>query len=221
MKAILYVRVSTTKESQETSLMRQKQELERLASKYNINIEQLIEEKASGYEVEREGIFSMLEVFKGGRADTLLIQDDTRLGRGNAKIALLHQLHKLNVTIYTVQDQGTLTVSETDSMVLDIVSIVEEYQRQLHNIKIKRGMQSAVKNGYKPERNLGDSRAGGRKKKAVPIDEIVRLRKNGLTFHELAATLRGFGYDISKATAHRRYRDFVRAQEEVSDKPVT
>ena len=39
-------------------------------------------------------------------------------------------------------------------MVLKIVAMVEEYQRKLHNIKIKRGMKRAVENGYKPEKNL-------------------------------------------------------------------
>jgi len=48
-----------------------------------------------------------------------------------------------------------------------------------------------------------------RERKEVPIEEIDRLRKNGLTFSEIAATLRGFGYDVSKATVHRRYQQFL------------
>ena len=48
------------------------------------------------------------------------------------------------------------SLSETDSMVLQIVSMVEEYQRKLHNIKIKRGMKRAIENGYKPEKNLNN-----------------------------------------------------------------
>lgn len=46
----------------------------------------------------------------------------------------------------------------------------------------------------------------------MPIDEIVRLRKNNLTFAEIAATLRGFGYDVSKATVHRRYQEYVKQE---------
>jgi hypothetical protein len=37
------------------------------------------------------------------------------------------------------------------------------------------------------------------------------LRHNGLTFAEIAATLSGFGYPVSKATVHRRYREYVDA----------
>ncbi|RNA70613.1 YneB family resolvase-like protein [Alteribacter keqinensis] len=210
MEAVIYVRVSTKKESQESSLERQVRELEKLASDHDFRVIKTIEEQASGFDVDREGIFELLDTFKEKQAGVLLVQDDTRLGRGNAKMALLHQLHKLEVTVYTVQDQGTLRLSETDTMVLDIVSIVEEYQRKLHNLKIKRGMKAAVEKGYRPEKNLQSTGAGGRRRKDVPIEEIVRLRNSGLTFHDLAATLRGFGYDISKATANRRYREYIK-----------
>ena len=95
-------------------------------------------------------------------------------------------------------------------MVLNILSIVEEYQRKIHNLKIKRGMKRAIEQGYRPERNLkhiGEN--AGRERIDLPVEEIVRLRHNGLTFAEIAATLRGFGYDVSKATVHRRYREYV------------
>ncbi|KYC87298.1 hypothetical protein B4096_3210 [Heyndrickxia coagulans] len=95
-------------------------------------------------------------------------------------------------------------------MVLKIVSMVEEYQRKLHNLKIKRGMERAVKNGYRPEKNLkGKRNPDGRERKEVPVEEIIRLRDNGLTFQEIAATMRGFGYQVSKATVHRRYREYM------------
>ncbi|PYZ98109.1 resolvase [Alteribacter lacisalsi] len=220
-KAIIYTRVSTKKEEQETSLARQRSELERLAEEYSLTVVKIIEEQKSGYDIDRDGIFDMLAVFQEKEADTLLIQDDTRLGRGNAKMALIHQLHKLGISVCTVQDQGKLVLSETDSMVLDIVSIVEEHQRKLHNLKIRRGMKQAVDNGYKPQHNLANGSRGGRKKKDVPVEEIVRLRNNGLTFHELAATLRGLGFDLSKATAHRRYREYMKNGEENASIPTT
>lgn len=210
MKGIIYARVSTTKDTQQTSLQRQKEELMQAARQLKIEIVDVIEEEASGYEIDRPGILTILEMFKEKKADTLLIQDDTRLGRGNTKMALIYELRKMGVKIYTVANNGELELSETDSLVLDIVAIVEEYQRKLHNVKIKRGMKRAVSQGYRPEKNLQFSKNnGGRSKKEVPIEEIVRLRNNGLTFHEIAATLRGLGYSVSKATVHRRYCEYV------------
>ncbi len=208
MNAVIYTRVSTEKSTQETSLVRQQEELLQLANKYNLNVIHVISEQASGYEVDREGIFELLDIIKMEKVDVVLIQDETRLGRGNAKIALMRCLQKEGVKVYTHTHVGELQLSDSDSMLLEIIGIVEEYQRKIHNMKIQRGMQRAVKNGFRPEKNLKNRGGQGRDKKEVPITEIVRLRKNELTFAEIAATLRGFGYDVSKATVHRRFVEY-------------
>lgn len=215
MKAIIYCRVSTNKETQETSLKRQEEELTQLASRYQFEIEAIIKEQASGYDYERDGILDLLERIKDDQVQAVLIQDETRLGRGNAKVAILHCILKEGIKLYSISHNGELQLSESDSMVLKIVSMVEEYQRKLHNVKIKRGMMRAIKQGYKPEKNLKNlGEHSGREKIEVPIEEIYKLRKNGLTFAEIAATLRGFGYSISKATVHRRYQEYIDTIEE-------
>ncbi|MDQ0299226.1 DNA invertase Pin-like site-specific DNA recombinase [Salibacterium salarium] len=211
---IIYCRVSTNKQTQQTSLKRQENELIQLAERNQWNIKERIVEEGSGYSLEREGLIEVLELFNSGEADVLCIQDETRLGRGNAKIAILHQLFNMNIPIYTVRDEGVLALSENDSMLMDILSMVEEQQRKLHNLKIKRGMNNAIANGYQPEYNFADRHSGGRKKKEAPIEEIVRLRKRELPFYDIATTLRGLGYDISKATVHRRYKAYIDEQTE-------
>ncbi|MCT2536400.1 recombinase family protein [Aquibacillus koreensis] len=210
MKAIIYCRVSTEKEQQNSSLKRQRTELLALAQEADMEVIRIIEEKQSGYAIERDGIFDMLELLSSKQADCLLIQDETRLGRGNTKIALFHQLLKLNIPIYTLSHQGELQLSESDSMVLQIVGVVEEYQRRLHNAKIKRGMKKAIAEGFDPSKNLANiDKSSGRERIEFPIKEVIRLRNNNLTFAEIATTLRGLGYNVSKATVHRRYREYV------------
>ncbi|CDQ39918.1 YneB family resolvase-like protein [Virgibacillus salexigens] len=209
MRAIIYCRVSTDKKEQETSLARQKDELLELAASHQFTVVTCIQKQESGYKVDREGIFEILELISDGKADCLLIQDETRLGRGNTKIALFHHLHKLEIPIYTSYHEGKLELSEADSMVLQIVGIVEEYQRKIHNAKIKRGMNKAIQDGYDPTKNLANqNKAPGRERKTFPIEEVVRLRQNNLTFKEIATTLNGLGYSVSKATVHRRYQEF-------------
>jgi|SRR5690625_822240 len=209
MNAIIYCRVSTTKNEQETSLNRQLDELTQLAQKNHMSIVDCITEKASGYHMDRDGIFKMFDYFAHEEANCLLIQDETRLGRGHTKIALFHQLQKLNVTIYTAIHNGELELSESDAMVLQIVSIVEEYQRKLHNIKIKRGMKRAVQQGYDPSKNLSNRHlAPGRKRVEFPIEEVVRLRRENFTFEEITKRLNKQGYSVSKATIHRRYKEY-------------
>lgn len=210
MKCIIYCRVSTDKEAQESSLERQRDELVAAAKNWNFEIDSIIFDQASGYDLDRPGVFKMLERIKQDNIDAVLIQDETRLGRGNAKIALLHCLLKEGIKIYNYSQNGELQLSEADSMVLQIVSMVEEYQRKLQNLKIQRGMKRAIEKGYRPEKNLKNrGNKEGRSRKDIPVEEIVRLRENHLTFREIAATLRGFGYDVSKATVHRRYQEYI------------
>ncbi|MER1999940.1 MAG: recombinase family protein, partial [Lysinibacillus sp.] len=135
-------------------------------------------------------------------------------GRGNARIAIFHIMQKQEVTIYSNNDVGPLTFNDMDTMVLEILAIVEEYQRKMHNAKIKRGMRRAVQNGFRPELNLKDRKGNldGRERKEVPIEQIVQLRQKKMTFKEIADFLNAAGFDVSKATVHRRYQEYEQAK---------
>jgi DNA invertase Pin-like site-specific DNA recombinase len=214
MKAVIYCRVSTKKDTQETSLERQEEELVKLAQEHQYEVVAIIKDQASGFELDRPGVLELLDLIKDESIAAVLIQDETRIGRGNAKIALIHCLLKEEVKIISQTHSGELHLSESDSMVINIVSMVEEYQRKLHNLKIRRGMKRAVENGFQPHKNLKNKgNVDGRERIEVPVEEIVRLRKNELTFAEIAATLRGFGYDVSKATVHRRFKEYMASLE--------
>ena len=211
-KAVLYARVSTEKSTQQTSIQRQKEELTKFANSKGFTDLTYFEDKSSGYEVEREGLLAMLDYMKAHDVKALFVQDETRLGRGNARIAIFHIMQKQEVTIYSNNEVGPLTFNDMDTMVLEILAIVEEYQRKMHNAKIKRGMRRAVQNGFRPELNLKE-RSGnleGRERKEVPIEQIVQLRHKGLTFKEIATFLNSAGFEVSKATVHRRYQEYER-----------
>lgn len=214
--AVAYCRVSTEKETQETSLERQREELIAYAKSKGYSQVRVFQDKASGFSVERDGLLTMLDTIKEEEIEAVFVQDETRLGRGNARIAVLHLLQKSNTIVYSNNDAGPMQLNEMDMMVLQILAIVEEYQRKMHNAKIKRGMRRAVEKGYRPELNLTNrGNYEGRDRIEVPIEEIVRLReKNGLTFKEIALTLSNLGFSVSKATVHRRYQEFKEQQTE-------
>lgn len=207
-QAVLYCRVSTEKKTQATSLARQEEELRAYAQSLKYDVKKVFSEQHSGYEVEREQLLNMLDYMKEHDIHALFVQDETRIGRGNARVAVLHLLQKLQVTVYSSNDHGPLTLNEMDTMLLEILAIVEEYQRKLHNAKIRRGMRRAVSNGYKPEENLKNrGNIEGRERKELPVEEIINLREKGMTFQEIANTLTALGYEVSKATVHRRYME--------------
>ena len=47
----------------------------------------------------------------------------------------------------------------------------------------------------------------------MPLQEVVRLRNAGLTYEEISMTLKGLGFNISKATVHRRYMEYEKHTE--------
>ncbi|MBB4823842.1 DNA invertase Pin-like site-specific DNA recombinase [Sporosarcina luteola] len=214
LRCVLYTRVSTEKSEQEISLVRQEEELTSLASSMGYEMVRTFSDKHSGYDIDREGLLSLFEFVKQEAIEAILVQDETRLGRGNARVAILHLLAKTNTTVITNHDSGPLQLNEMDTMLLEILSIVEEYQRKIHNAKIKRGMKRAVNRGYRPEKNLKNKgNSEGRERLDVPTDEIISLRKKGLTFEEITGVLKGLGHSISKATVHRRYKEYEEQQE--------
>lgn len=209
MTAVLYCRVSTEKETQASSLERQQEELEQYAIKEGYRVEASFQDKHSGFDVDREGLLEMMDFIKAHNIEALFIQDETRLGRGNARMAVLHLLQKANIEIFSLNDAGPVRLNEMDTMLLEILAIVEEYQRKLHNAKIRRGMRRAVENGYKPQDNLKDrGNVEGRERIDVSVEQIVSLRQKGLTFKEIATTLNGLGFQVSKATVHRRFMEY-------------
>ncbi|MER2126961.1 recombinase family protein [Solibacillus sp.] len=214
-KAVLYCRVSTEKDTQETSLVRQEEELKRYAKSLGYAELSVYKDQHSGYEVDRDGLLDMLDFMKEENIKAIFVQDETRLGRGNARMAVLHLIQKYEATVYTLNDAGPMALNEMDTMLLEILAIVEEYQRRMHNAKIRRGMRRAVENGYMPQNNLKNrGNIEGRERKDVPVEEIVQLRQKGLTFAEIAMTLKGLGIPISKATVHRRYIEYMERLEE-------
>lgn len=218
MKAIIYTRVSTKKDTQESSLARQQEELIIWAKELQMNVIQVIQEQHSGYDLNREGLYQMLEIMKKEKVDAILVQDDTRLGRGEAKLAVIHQLHRSGCRIYCKLHGGELAIDAGESTVLHIISKVEELQRKMMNQKISWGMKRAIKEkGFNPAKNLKNQGLGGREKKEVPIEQIVALKQKRLTYEEISATLKGFGYDVSRATVHRRYKEWLNEQEEIQN----
>ncbi|WP_102692574.1 YneB family resolvase-like protein [Rummeliibacillus pycnus] len=209
-KAVLYCRVSTEKETQDTSIERQEIELREFAQSKGYEIAKVFTDRHSGYDIDREGLLDLLEFIKDYHISTLFVQDETRLGRGNGRMAVLHLLQKMNVDIFTLSDSGNIQLNDMDTMLLEILALVEEYQRKLHNAKIRRGMKRAVQNGYRPENNLKvRGNPEGRERIEIPIEQIISLREKGMTFEEITATLKGLGFQLSKATVHRRYKEYV------------
>lgn len=78
-KVVIYARVSSTGERQDTA--RQVADLQRYAAASGLEVVKVFEEKASGAKVDRPVLQECVEFLKGGGAQQLLVSELSRLGR--------------------------------------------------------------------------------------------------------------------------------------------
>jgi DNA invertase Pin-like site-specific DNA recombinase len=120
MKVVIYCRVSTEKEAQDSSIERQRMELSKVAYQKGFDVVDIVSEKESGYDVDREGMLTVLDYVTCDTVDAVLVTDDTRIGRVNAKIAILHTFKKHGVRLMTLDSDGEYQIADAEAMVLEM-----------------------------------------------------------------------------------------------------
>ena len=92
------------------------------AKRNNYEVAKVFTDQHSGYDVEREGLLDLLDYIKENDIKAVFVQDETRIGRGNGRMAVLHLLQKTNTSVFTLQDKGAINLNEMDSMLLGNIS---------------------------------------------------------------------------------------------------
>ncbi|QKG84437.1 recombinase family protein [Kroppenstedtia pulmonis] len=205
MKGIIYVRNDHDQPEQNAAL----EKLQEFAEGMAYQIENIIVESYNVTELERPGLFRLFDMVQSQNIQAVFTRSGSCLGQGETKLATVHQLHRLGCMIYTLESQGEILVEADESAVLYMMEKVDRLQRNWRARKISKGIQKAIKEkGFNPAHNLKNRGMGGRSKKKVPVEDIIALKEKNLTFEEIAATLQGWGYEVSRATVHRRYREW-------------
>lgn len=184
------------------------EKLQEFAKGMAYQIEDIIVESHNVTEWNRPGLFRLFDMVQSQNIQAVFIQSGSCLGQGETKLATVHQLHRLGCMIYTLESQGEIVVEADESAVLYMMEKVDQLQRNWRARKISQGIQKAIREGFNPAHNLKNRGMGGRSKKKVPVEDIIALKEKNLTFEEIAATLQGWGYEVSRATVHRRYREW-------------
>ncbi|GGA34962.1 hypothetical protein GCM10007416_04870 [Kroppenstedtia guangzhouensis] len=74
MKGILYARVSTRRTEQESSLDRQVEALTLWADELGVEVVETITELHSGFDLDRDGLYRLLDTIRGKRVRAVLIK---------------------------------------------------------------------------------------------------------------------------------------------------
>lgn len=169
MKVVIYSRVSSESERQDTS--RQTQELKEYSKRMGYELVGVFEEKVSGFKKnEQRPIFSeMLEKIKEGSIDKILVWELSRIGRSVLQsLQNIQLLTDLKVGIY-IKNFNLETLNEDKSpnqLAMFMVQILFSVANMESQLTLSR-----LQSGYKNHVRLKGSKSVGRKLNSVQTEQ--------------------------------------------------
>ena len=172
-RTIGYLRVSTLDQDVEKN----KADILKLANEKRLGDVDWVEEKVSGVKDWRKRKFG--EVFNTLRkGDAVIVSELSRLGRSTLQILeIMKQAKEKEIAVHAVKGGWSLNGTMESKIVLTMLAMVSEIERDLISERTKEGLRARVAAGVK----LGRPKGPGKSKLDKYKDEIVALLKNGST----------------------------------------
>ena len=195
-KAVIYARVSSVSDRQDTS--RQIEDLRKYANLRDIEVVATFEEHISGAKKNevRQVLTECLEYCTTNSVHYLLLSELSRLGRSTLQVLRsLEVLHEAKVSVY-IQNLGLYTL-QPDGKVNPIVSILITILAEMSNIersnivyRLNSGRSNYIAKGGKLGRKTGSIKT--EEKKREEYKEVIQLLKKGYSVRNVAK-LQGIG----------------------------
>lgn len=181
----IYVRVSTDDQTVENQFPA----LEALAATRKLQVTRRFEDVISGTKFKRPGFDALMAAARRGEFQYILVWAVDRLGRSMPKIIeTVVEFDRLGISLVSYSEGWLDTSGPTRSLLLSIFAWVAEQERTRLIDRTNAGLDRARAAG----------KTLGRPKVALDLDEVLRLRKKGLSISMVARTLR-----VGVGTVHR------------------
>ena len=179
-RAALYARVSTDTQNAGIQL----DELREYAARRGWAVKEFVDVGISGSKESRPQLNQLMGAVNRQEFDAVLVWKLDRLGRSLRHLVnTLAELESLGVAFISLRDSLDLT-TPSGQLQFAIIGAMAQFERSLIQERVKAGMQRAKRNG----------RPIGRKPSAVNRAAVLRLRSEGKSLSQVAAT-----YGISRA----------------------
>lgn len=199
-KAVIYARVSSTGDRQDTE--RQVEDLTRYAASAGLDVVAVYTEKASGAKDDREVLTECVEALQAGKADTLLLSELSRLGRSVRKILDVTDdltkaginIHILDLKIDTMLPDGK--ENPVAKMLLTVLGLGAEIERKNIVNRLNSGRQLAIEKGVRLGRPVGSGMTDEELLQKYP--DVVKRLKKGLSVRDTAAACKVSTFTVQK-----------------------
>ena len=207
MKAVIYARVSSTTDRQNTE--RQIADLTKYAEYKGMEISKVFEEKISGAKKnsERPVFVEAINFCKTNKVDILLVSELSRLGRNAFEVLeTLKQLVDEGINLYMQKEQFTLLDEEgKPSMFAPIMiatlSTCAQLERENIKFRLNSGRQLYIEKGGKLGRKEGSKKTTEHKQEEYK--QVLRELKRGTSIRKVAKLC-----DVSVSTVQRLKAEF-------------
>lgn len=172
-RTIGYLRVSTD----EQDLEKNKADILHLANDKRLSPVEWVEEKVSGTkDWKKRKLGEVMETLKAG--DTVIVSELSRLGRSTLQILeVMREAKEKGIAVHAVKGGWTLNGTMESKIVLQVLAMVSEIERDLISARTKEGLKARKAAGVV----LGRPKGPGKSKLDPYREEIIALLKNGST----------------------------------------
>lgn len=172
-RTIGYLRVSTT----EQDLEKNKADIRKLADEKRLGQVDWVEEKISGVkDWKKRKLGEVFSTLKKG--DAVIVSELSRLGRSTLQILeIMKEAREREIAVHAVKGGWSLNGSMECKIVLTMLAMIAEIERDLISERTKEGLRARKEAGVK----LGRPKGPGKSKLDQHKDEILALLNNGST----------------------------------------
>ena len=207
MKAIIYTRVSSTSDRQNTE--RQVKDLTDYANYKKYEVAKVYEEKISGAKRnnERTVFVEALDFCKSENIDIILVSELSRLGRNAFEVLeTVKNLVDNRINLYMQKEQFTLLDENKQPSIfapimLATLSTCSQLERENIKFRLNSGRQLYIEKGGKLGRKIGSTKTKEQKKEEYR--EVITLLKRGYSIRNIAQLCK-----IGVSTVQRIKKEF-------------
>lgn len=223
--AVIYARVSSTNDRQDTGLNAQLEKLNKYAAEHNFKVLETFSEHVSGAKKksERKALTECFLYCEQNKVSTILVSELSRIGRCMTDVFnTITEAGEKGITIIQVKDG---TIIENDSIggkaLLFALSLAAEIERENIKYRLNLGRISYIENGGKLGRKEGykkpkEEKADEYKEVIKMLSEAQEMTEKGVkvpylyTIRGIAEHLREKGLKVSISTVQRIKKEFIK-----------
>lgn len=207
MKAVIYTRVSSTGDRQNTD--RQVADLKAYAEYRQLEVTSIFEEKISGAKKnsERPVLVEALDYCEANSIDILLVSELSRLGRNAFEVLeVVKKLVDNKINLFMQKEQFTLLdenkqPSTFAAVMIATLSTCAQLERENIKFRLNSGRAQYIAKGGKLGRKVGSMKTIEQKKEEYK--EVITLLKKGYSIRNIAQLC-----NIGISTVQRIKKDF-------------